>query len=699
MKLTLQESCSNDYLPSSHTCFFALDLPNYTEESVMREKLLYAIEFCKAIDNDVRAADGLLGAISREEAAMEEETQTKTGDTASKGHEQARTMMQPFVLHSSEHKMKITEMRERVWCFPVDVPRFVCFESDIAFARHLLSLLPNVPRAGDPCMIEFKPGQIVSCASSGSHGNALGLNETATVIVDGKEHELIVFCHSHLYTWFCAERVDMTHADMTNDVVRELTATQPLLTANSVEVCPGRFTLTDAVAVSAFPISSGKHAFEFVLYDGANCCDILSCGLVADKTRFDNDMEQRTSLNWGQPSLFRGEAGGVTLNLEERTADFHSFSTVRSCRSCSQGQSAYYEIEILDDELENPQFGFCSPGFESAQTYTGIGVGDDQNSWGVDGMRSRKWRTGADGQDIVEKYMCRWKCEDVLGFAVDLVERKIFVSVNGSYEWPNGLAFELEESAMQGGSIFAAFTASCGKVRYNMGDTPFKYSPPTTWLLGFNGYWSPITNLLRTPRAWSFVSSNNGHSTVTFPRIDDAGTVIFESVETTPSSRKRTRTKEGYKAVVETIQAAISRGAPTYNEGDHRGCAEEYIKCCENILKIEGGLDEDTHRAVRNTLSQQSLLSSVQSDTERAWDLRHTLDHMLADDGELAQMGLLLRDNEHVDSQPAILSVLGVAIDFAERTVSFFLVRIHFCKDTHVSRILYKNASSGRVCE
>ena len=146
-------------------------------------------------------------------------------------------------------------------------------------------------------MIEFKPGQIVSCASSGSHGNALGLNETATVIVDGKEHELIVFCHSHLYTWFCAERVDMTHADMTNDVVRELTATQPLLTANSVEVCPGRFTLTDAVAVSAFPISSGKHAFEFVLYDGANCCDILSCGLVADKTRFDNDMEQRTSLN------------------------------------------------------------------------------------------------------------------------------------------------------------------------------------------------------------------------------------------------------------------------------------------------------------------------------------------------------------------------------------------------------------------
>ena len=48
------------------------DLPDYSLESIMREKLLYAIEFCRAIDTDTRANNVLLGAISREESAMEE---------------------------------------------------------------------------------------------------------------------------------------------------------------------------------------------------------------------------------------------------------------------------------------------------------------------------------------------------------------------------------------------------------------------------------------------------------------------------------------------------------------------------------------------------------------------------------------------------------------------------------------------------
>jgi len=42
----------DDFLPASHTCFFQLDLPNYTSVNVMKEKLLYAISECKAIDTD-----------------------------------------------------------------------------------------------------------------------------------------------------------------------------------------------------------------------------------------------------------------------------------------------------------------------------------------------------------------------------------------------------------------------------------------------------------------------------------------------------------------------------------------------------------------------------------------------------------------------------------------------------------------------
>ena len=38
--------------PSAHTCFFSFDLPEYSSATIMREKLLYAISNCLAIDAD-----------------------------------------------------------------------------------------------------------------------------------------------------------------------------------------------------------------------------------------------------------------------------------------------------------------------------------------------------------------------------------------------------------------------------------------------------------------------------------------------------------------------------------------------------------------------------------------------------------------------------------------------------------------------
>ena len=44
---------NDDYmLPIAHTCFFQLELPRYSCEQVMREKLLYAITNCVSIDTD-----------------------------------------------------------------------------------------------------------------------------------------------------------------------------------------------------------------------------------------------------------------------------------------------------------------------------------------------------------------------------------------------------------------------------------------------------------------------------------------------------------------------------------------------------------------------------------------------------------------------------------------------------------------------
>jgi hypothetical protein len=43
-------------LPISHTCFFQLELPRYSADNILREKLLYAITYCRDIDTDFRAA-------------------------------------------------------------------------------------------------------------------------------------------------------------------------------------------------------------------------------------------------------------------------------------------------------------------------------------------------------------------------------------------------------------------------------------------------------------------------------------------------------------------------------------------------------------------------------------------------------------------------------------------------------------------
>ena len=39
----------DNFLPESYTCFFLLKMPRYTGKAVLREKLKYAIHFCKAI--------------------------------------------------------------------------------------------------------------------------------------------------------------------------------------------------------------------------------------------------------------------------------------------------------------------------------------------------------------------------------------------------------------------------------------------------------------------------------------------------------------------------------------------------------------------------------------------------------------------------------------------------------------------------
>ena len=40
---------ADNFLPESYTCFFLLKMPRYSCKAVLREKLKYAIHFCKSI--------------------------------------------------------------------------------------------------------------------------------------------------------------------------------------------------------------------------------------------------------------------------------------------------------------------------------------------------------------------------------------------------------------------------------------------------------------------------------------------------------------------------------------------------------------------------------------------------------------------------------------------------------------------------
>jgi len=53
-KLTKRSSDQNAY-PISHTCFFELEIPEYTSKEIMKEKILYAFTQCTTIDGDGNA--------------------------------------------------------------------------------------------------------------------------------------------------------------------------------------------------------------------------------------------------------------------------------------------------------------------------------------------------------------------------------------------------------------------------------------------------------------------------------------------------------------------------------------------------------------------------------------------------------------------------------------------------------------------
>ena len=64
-------------------------------------------------------------------------------------------------------------------------------------------------------------------------------------------------------------------------------------------------------------------------------------------------------------------------------------------------------------------------------------MGDDQVSWGVDGIRLKKWAGG----DTPYRTARKWRDGDVIGCAADLARGDLSFALNGVWSGPDGVAF------------------------------------------------------------------------------------------------------------------------------------------------------------------------------------------------------------------------------------------------------------------
>ncbi len=76
-----------------------------------------------------------------------------------------------------------------------------------------------------------------------------------------------------------------------------------------------------------------------------------------------------------------------------------------------------------------------------------------------------------------------------------------------------------------------------------------------------------------------------------------------------------------------TIAAAIQQGAPLYNRGDIKGCADLYRKTAEQVMQRASPADQ---QILREGLQKAGNASSSK---DAAWALRHAFDAVLRING------------------------------------------------------------------
>ena len=111
------------------------------------------------------------------------------------------------------------------------------------------------------------------------------------------------------------------------------------------------------------------------------------------------------------------------------------------------------------------------------------GVGDDRASWGVDGIRLKKWHDGD------QKYAPAraWRDGDVIGCAADLATGDLQFALNGDWAGPDVMAFPNVPVPQDG--LAAACTGGYGfSCVVNLGDRPWLFGPPSPAYVGVHEF-------------------------------------------------------------------------------------------------------------------------------------------------------------------------------------------------------------------
>jgi len=129
----------------------------------------------------------------------------------------------------------------------------------------------------------------------------------------------------------------------------------------------------------------------------------------------------------------------------------------------------YYEVKLGPGFLE-PQVGWVTQHFESQDTHSGQGVGDDDHSWGADGQRHLSWH----GQEQQEScWPETWRDGDVVGCALDIDAGRMAFSHNG--HWVDEASFDLD---VFGDQSFCPAASMKGEFMFLVSRSAWCFKPP-----------------------------------------------------------------------------------------------------------------------------------------------------------------------------------------------------------------------------